>query len=113
MVNEIRMSIPGNIADLIVAKTMQQSYDDMVKNNGLPFIEAMTFGMVITPIINSDSQPVAYVIYWHNKMVSVTRRVAGKEFMPLVSVENWHGSKPPVPDEALDIYHRHTQREAV
>lgn len=102
----IKLQLPSYAADLIRRKTPQQVFDDMVKNNGIPFQEMTTFGMVLTPIINNETGAEhAYVIYWHNGQASVHRYTSGDEFLPLVGVEEW-GKDHPNYEEALEIYYR-------
>lgn len=103
----ITVQIPRNIADLICSQTIDGTYEKMIENRGLNNLEMMTFGMVITPIVeNETGKTHHHVTYWKNGIVSVTKCSPGEDFMPLEGVENW-GKLPPNRDEALEIYFRH------
>ncbi len=103
----IKLKLPAYAADLIAKTTPQAVYDDMIANNGLPFSEMVTFGHVISPIINNETgAEEAYVVHWHNEQVSVTLYNPGDEFLPLVGVTDW-GNQPPTCREALDIFYSH------
>ena len=102
----IKLQIPSYAADLICRKTPQQAFDGMIENNGVPYQEMCTFGMVITPIINNETGAEhAYVIYWQNRQASVHRYTPGDEFLPLVGIEEWGGDHPPNCEEALEIFY--------
>ena len=102
----IKMARPNYAAGLMVKKTTQQVYDDMIEMNGLLFCDAVTFGAVITPIVDAECVEQAYVICWYNKMVSVTHYTPGDEFLLLAGVCEWRGDEYPTADEALEIYYR-------
>ncbi len=54
MTEIITLGIPGNVADLICSQTIGGTYEKMVENKGLKVLEMMTFGMVITAIVETE-----------------------------------------------------------
>lgn len=102
----IKLKLPGYALDLMSQKTREQVFDDMKKNGGLPFEEMVTFGYVITPIINSETE--AYVIQWHNGLVSVNRYTPGNSFLTLVGITGGYWGKIISKNQALDIFNQHT-----
>ncbi len=103
----ITLGIPGNVVDLICSQTIGGTYEKMVKNKGLKILEMMTFGMVITPIVeNETGAETHHVTYWENGMVSVTEYTPGEDFVSLVGLEHW-GKLPPNLEEALEIFFCH------
>ncbi len=106
--NVIRLILPSYAINLMREKTCQQAFDDMLKNNGLPFQEMVTFGGVITPIVSNEYGETHHVVHWFNGQVSVTEYTPGNEFLKLVGVETW-GAQFPTKDEALEIFYRHVK----
>jgi len=103
----IKLQLPSEAANLICSQTIGGTYEKMVENSGLTLMEMMTFGMVITPIVETETGAEHHhVTYWQNGMVSVTEYTPGEDFMPLVGLEYW-GKSSPNCDECLDIFFRH------
>ena len=105
----IPLRIPQFAVDLILRKTPQACFDDMMTNGGVPFQEMVTFGHVITPIVDNDTgAEVAYVVHWHNGQVSVnSHEEPENNFLRTVGIDKNWGRIPPSTDEALEIFYRY------
>lgn len=101
----INLQIPERALQLMTCKTISGVFDDLIKNGSLPLMELLTFGGVITPIINNETnQPEAYVAYWyHNGQVTVCL-VVEDEQLKLLGVETLPS---PSCAEALQLYYKY------
>lgn len=57
------IKLPKQAFQLVISKTVSDTFDGLIESGSLPLMELLTFGGVITPIINSETgQPHVYRI---------------------------------------------------
>jgi len=95
--------IPQKALLLMADKTPVDVFDDMIQQNGLPKLQALTFGIVITPIIfNATGEIVGYVIFWHNNFCSV--HTLKDDWLTLLGMEI---HEIPTRDEATALFEKY------
>lgn len=97
--------IPQQAFDLMRQKTPHQAYADMQTNKGLPLIEALTFGLINTPIIyNKTGKIVGYVVYWFKDNMSAAYKIEENEWLRLLGMEE---KRSPSGEECVEMYEKY------
>jgi hypothetical protein len=102
------LGIPQPARKLIQTKSVRQSYEDMIGNEGLPLIEMLTFALVHTPIVyNPTGDTVGYVAYWWIDDNSAVYQLEG-EWLKLLGMEQ---IKSPDGKQCEDLWNKYYHAE--
>ena len=103
---EIKLRIPLRAAELIAihgTKNTAPVYYRFLRDLSLSIDELLTFGMLITPIKNNETEAiVGHVTYWEIGRVTVSN-IDGRT-SSLVKVIYWMKQRCPTPDECVQMY---------
>ena len=102
---ELTLRIPHTAAHLMATKSLADAQASLYVGATMPLMEALTFGMINTPItLNATGELCAYVVEWENRVVTVHRvggcdcTVIGMESVAHVGLDC---------DEALALFHKY------